>query len=104
MSRQGNFCGSHRIASDSAGSLLLKEIKTMGHTIQQSYQGFGENRARYSQAADILRLSGVALNLNAAATPWTHWRYSCPTFMKQSFVEWTGESTRCSFWAKAYYE
>jgi len=48
--------------------LLLKDIKAMDNTIQQSYQGFDENSARYSQAADMLRLSGVAPDLNAAAT------------------------------------
>ncbi|MFT6777613.1 MAG: hypothetical protein ACJAV1_001532, partial [Paraglaciecola sp.] len=32
------------------------------------------------------------------------WRYSCPTFLRQTFVEWAGFSIRYSFWAKAYYE
>jgi len=35
---------------------------------------------------------------------WTHWRYSCPTFLRQTFVEWAGQSVRYSFWANAYYE
>lgn len=35
---------------------------------------------------------------------WTHWRYSCPKFLRQTFVEWAGQSVRYSFWAKAYYE
>jgi hypothetical protein len=35
---------------------------------------------------------------------WTHWRYSCPTFLRQTFVEWVGFSIRHSFWEKAYYE
>lgn len=35
---------------------------------------------------------------------WTHWRYSGPTFLKQTFVEWAGLSIRYSFWTKADYE
>jgi len=35
---------------------------------------------------------------------WVHWRWGCPKFIRQSFVEWAGESIRHSFWAQAYYE
>jgi hypothetical protein len=35
---------------------------------------------------------------------WTHWRYSCPTFLRQTFVESAGYSIRYSFWANVYYE
>jgi len=35
---------------------------------------------------------------------WTHWRYSCPTFLRQIFVEWAGLTVRYSFWARAYYQ
>ncbi|WP_299881730.1 IS110 family transposase [uncultured Cocleimonas sp.] len=66
---------------------------------------FGENRKRYESAGEILRYSGIAPVLERSGNKsWTHWRYSCPTFMRQSFVEWAGETVRYSFWAKAYYE
>lgn len=35
---------------------------------------------------------------------WTHCRYCCPKFLRQTFVEWAGQSVRYSFWAKAYYQ
>jgi hypothetical protein len=35
---------------------------------------------------------------------WVHWRYRAPTFLRQTFVEWAGETVPRSFWAKAYYE
>ncbi|MGK0473192.1 MAG: hypothetical protein ACJAR0_003688 [Candidatus Azotimanducaceae bacterium] len=35
---------------------------------------------------------------------WTHWRYNCPKFLPQTFVEWAGQTVRYSFWARAYYE
>ena len=33
---------------------------------------------------------------------WVHWRLQCPKFLRQTFVEWAAESTRHSFWARAY--
>ena len=33
---------------------------------------------------------------------WVHWRLQCPKFLRQTFVEWGAESTRHSFWARAY--
>lgn len=66
---------------------------------------FGENRERYQCAEDIQRYAGIAPVLERSGKQsWTHWRYSCPKFLRQSFVEWAGESIRYSFWAKAYYE
>jgi len=66
---------------------------------------FGENRERYQSANEIQRYAGIAPVLERSGNQsWTHWRYSCPKFLRQSFVEWAGESVRYSFWAKAYYE
>lgn len=32
-----------------------------------------------------------------------HWRFFCPKFLRQSFIEYAGESVRHSFWARAFY-
>ena len=32
-----------------------------------------------------------------------HWRRQCPKFLRQSFVEWAGETIARCFWAEAYY-
>ena len=34
---------------------------------------------------------------------WVHWRWQCPTFVRQTFVEWAGQTINKSFWAAAYY-
>lgn len=34
---------------------------------------------------------------------WVHWRMQCPTFLRQTFVEWAALTIPRSFWAKAYY-
>lgn len=66
---------------------------------------FGTNRNRYQVASELQKYSGVAPVIEASGQKsWTHWRYNCPTFLRQTFVEWAGLTVRYSFWARAYYE
>ncbi len=66
---------------------------------------FGSNRERYSDASELQKYAGIAPVIERSGKKkWTHWRYSCPTFLRQTFVEWAGFSIRYSFWAQAYYE
>jgi transposase len=66
---------------------------------------FGTRRDRYQAAAELQKYSGVAPVIERSGQKkWTHWRYSCPTFLRQSFVEWAGQTVRYSFWARAYYQ
>jgi len=66
---------------------------------------FGSNRERYNDASELQKYAGIAPVIERSGKKtWTHWRYSCPTFLRQTFVEWAGFSIRYSFWAKAYYE
>lgn len=66
---------------------------------------FGEDRNRYNDANDVQKYVGIApVTEQSGKKSWTHWRYSCPKFLRQSFVEWAGQSVRYSYWAKAYYD
>jgi transposase len=66
---------------------------------------FGSNRERYKDASELQKYAGIAPIIERSGKKmWTHWRYSYPTFLRQTFVEWAGFSIRYSFWAKAYYE
>lgn len=66
---------------------------------------FGSNRDRFESADEINRLSGVAPVLKRSGKKsWVHWRYSCPTFLRQTFVEWANQSIRYSFWAREFYD
>jgi len=66
---------------------------------------FGSNRGKYNSAAEIQKYAGVAPVIEQSGQQsWTHWRYSCTKFLRQTFVEWAGQSVRYSFWAKAYYD
>uniref|UniRef100_UPI000970C905 transposase n=1 Tax=Colwellia sp. UCD-KL20 TaxID=1917165 RepID=UPI000970C905 len=65
----------------------------------------GSNRERYQSSEEIQKYAGIApVTERSGKKEWIHWRYSCTTFLRQTFVEWAGQSVRYSFWAKAYYE
>ncbi len=64
----------------------------------------GSNRERWASAAELLCFSGVAPVIERSGkSSWTRWRYFCPKFIRQAFVEYAGESIRHSEWAKAFY-
>lgn len=65
---------------------------------------FGEDRSRFENADAMCQYTGVApVTERSGNKSWVHWRYSCSTFLRQTFIEWASESIRFSFWAKAYY-
>lgn len=66
---------------------------------------FGENRERFPNAASVQKYSGIAPVVERSGNKsWTHWRFIGPTFLRQTFVEWVGETVPHSFWAKAFYD
>ena len=66
---------------------------------------FGEDRDRYQSADDLLAYAGIAPVIERSGQKaWTHWRYACPTFLRQTFVEWVNQTIKFSFWARAYYQ
>src|SRR2546422_2446952 len=66
---------------------------------------FGEQRERFTSAEDLQKYAGIApVTERSGKKSWVHWRLQCPTFLRQTFVEWAAESIRHSFWAQVYYE
>jgi transposase len=66
---------------------------------------FGEQRERYASAAALQKYAGIApVTERSGKKAWVHWRLQCPKFLRQTFVEWTAESIRHSFWAQVYYQ
>ena len=64
----------------------------------------GSRRERWASADELLRFSGVAPVVERSGkSAWTRWRYFCPKFVRQAFVEYAGESIRHSEWAQAFY-
>jgi len=64
----------------------------------------GSDRTRYPDAAAAQQYLGIApVTEKSGNSTWVHWRLACPTFLRQSIVEWAGMSMRYSIWAAAFY-
>jgi transposase len=65
----------------------------------------GSDRSRWLSADEVACLAGVAPVIERSGQScWVRWRYFCPKFLRQTFHEYTGESIRHSFGARASYE
>ena len=65
----------------------------------------GEQRSRYSSPAQVQQYTGIApVTERSGNKSWVHWRWQCPKFLRQTFVEWAALSIPHCYWAKAYYE
>ena len=66
---------------------------------------FGTDRATYPDPASLQKYAGLApVREKSGGQLWTHWRWNAPRFLRQSFVEWAGQTVRYSEWARVYYE
>jgi hypothetical protein len=66
---------------------------------------FGERRERFAGASAAQKCFGIAPVIERSGNKsWVHWRYGCSKFLRQTFVEWAGQTIPRSFWAKAYYD
>ncbi len=65
---------------------------------------FGEQRDRFNSAAELQRYAGIApVTVRSGNMYWVHWRWQCPTFLRQTFVEWAAQTINKSYWAGLYY-
>jgi len=66
---------------------------------------FGTDRGRYLSANALQRYSGVApVKEKSGRKVWVHWRWNAPRFLRQTLVEWAGQTVMYCDWARAYYE
>ncbi len=65
---------------------------------------FGEQRERFANAAEVQKYAGIApVTERSGQKTWIHWRWQCPTFLRQTFVEWAAQTINKSYWAGLYY-
>src|SRR5258708_29713017 len=65
---------------------------------------FGEQRDRFHGADELQKYTGIApVTERSGKKSWVHWRWQCPKFLRQTFVEWAAQTINKSFWAGAYY-
>jgi hypothetical protein len=66
---------------------------------------FGTLRDRFADATAMQRYFGVApVTEKSGGRIWVHWRWNAPAFVRQTLVEWAGQTVVYCPWAKAYYE
>ena len=84
---------------------LFRSLPGAGATLApRLLTAFGEQRERYQSADQLQRYTGIApVTQSSGKQRWVHWRLQCPTFVRQTFVEWAGATIPRSFWAAAYY-
>lgn len=64
----------------------------------------GTDRNRFGSAREVENYSGIApVTERSGKTHWVHRRWKCSNFIRQSFHEWAGETTKHSLWARAFY-
>jgi len=77
-----------------AGPVLAPRLLTL----------FGERADRYPDAASLQKYAGVApVRERSQGRLWVHWRWAAPKFLRQSLVEWAGQTVPRCAWAKQYY-
>lgn len=75
------------------------------HLAPRLLVAFGDDRSRFKSAQALMSYIGIApVKEESGKKRWTHWRWSCPKFLRQTFVEWTDQSRRHSEWAAAFYQ
>lgn len=93
------------VASTLPDYALFQSLPGAGpHLAPRLLAAFGEQRDRFHGADELLKYSGIApVTERSGKKRWVHWRWQCPTFLRQTFVEWAGQTINKSFWAGAYY-
>lgn len=75
------------------------------HLAPRLLVAFGAERDRFSSAQAFMSYIGIApVKEESGKKRWVHWRWSCPIFLRQTFVEWVNQSRRFSPWAQAFYQ
>lgn len=65
---------------------------------------FGTDRSQYPTPGNLQKYAGIApVREKSGNALWTHWRWQAPVFLRQSFIEWAGQTVIWSEWAKTYY-
>jgi transposase len=66
---------------------------------------FGTLRNLHPNPASLQKLVGVApVREKSGNQLWTHWRWQAPRFLRQTFVEWAGQTVVYCPWARTYYQ
>jgi len=78
------------VSEDLPDYALFRALPGAGVTLApRLLAAFGEQRERYQSAVEVQRYTGIApVTESSGKKHWVHWRLQCPTFLRQTFVEW----------------
>jgi hypothetical protein len=66
---------------------------------------FGTLRSQFPDPASLQKLAGLApVREKSGQSVWIHWRWQAPVFLRQTLVEWAGQTVVYSPWARRYYQ
>ena len=87
-------------------AFLFESLPGAGEVIApRLLTAFGSDRSRHPTAQDMQAYAGIAPVVERSGKDcWTHWRWNCPKFLRQTFHEYAKSSLPYSVWAKAFYE
>lgn len=85
---------------------LFRELPGAGPALApRLLVGFGSDRSRYADASSMQKYLGLApVQEKSGRQLYTHWRWQSPVFLRQTFVEWAGQTVLWSSWAGHYYD
>jgi transposase len=85
---------------------LFRELPGAGPALApRLLVAFGTLRHRFANATAMQRYFGVApVTEKSGGRVWIHWRWNAPAFLRQTLVEWAGQTVVYCPWAKAYYQ
>jgi transposase len=84
---------------------LFRDLPGAGKALQpRLLVAFGEDRTLYPDPSSLQKYSGLAPVIEKSGRQcWVHWRWHAPRFLRQTFVEWAGQTVIYSTWAREYY-
>jgi transposase len=88
-----------------AESSLFRQLPGAGPQLApRLLVAFGDNRERYPDAPSLQKYAGLApVKEKSGRQLWVHWRWTAPVFVRQTFVEWAGQTVVYCGWAGAFY-
>jgi transposase len=97
---------SHTLFREHSEAYLFRELPGAGKALQpRLLVAFGEDRSLYPDPGSLQKYGGLAPVVERSGRQaWVHWRWHAPRFLRQTFVEWAGQTVVYSAWAKEYYQ
>jgi len=97
---------SHTLFREHSEAYLFRELPGAGQALQpRLLVAFGEDRSLYPDPGSLQKYGGLAPVVERSGRQaWVHWRWHAPRFLRQTFVEWAGQTVVYSAWAKEYYQ